>query len=182
MRGDEATEGAFQANHKGKSAGNLQGKKFFKNNKGKTEGSSIKWNFSPCSHCSRTNHAEKDCWYKGKPPFNCNCCNKLGHCEKYCRAKKKQSQRQTQQHANVIEEDKNDDEHLFMVSQALSSHELNAWLIDSGCTSHMTKHLSIFTTIDRSVQPKFKLGNGEVVQAKGKWTIAISTKRGTKIV
>ena len=42
MRGDEAAEGAFQENHKGKSSGNLQGKKFFKNNKGKTEGSSIK--------------------------------------------------------------------------------------------------------------------------------------------
>ena len=42
MRGDEATEGAFQANHKGKSSGNLQGKKFFKNNKGKTGGSSRK--------------------------------------------------------------------------------------------------------------------------------------------
>ena len=69
-----------------------------------------------------------------------------------------------------------------MASQALSSHELNTWLIDSGCTSHMTKHLSIFTTIDRSVQPKFKLGNGEVVQAKGKWTIAINTKKCTKIV
>ena len=82
----------------------------------------------------------------------------------------------------MIEENKNDDEQLFMASQALSSHELNAWLIDSGYTSHMTKHLSIFTFIDRSVQPKVKLGNGEVVQAKGKWTIAISTKRGTKIV
>ena len=69
-----------------------------------------------------------------------------------------------------------------MASQALGSHELNTWLIDSGCTNHMTKHLSIFTSIDRSVQPKVKLGNGEVVQAKGKWTIAISTKRGTKIV
>ena len=46
----------------------------------------------------------------------------------------------------------------------------------------MTKHLSIFTSIDKSVQPKVKLGNGEVVQAKGKWTIAINTKRGTKIV
>ncbi|WJZ96236.1 hypothetical protein VitviT2T_014941 [Vitis vinifera] len=42
MRGDEATEGAFQANHKGKSSRNLQGKKFFKNNKGKVEGSSRK--------------------------------------------------------------------------------------------------------------------------------------------
>ncbi|KAL6326221.1 hypothetical protein AAG906_001616 [Vitis piasezkii] len=65
MRGVEATEGAFQANHKGKSSGNLQGKKFFKNNKGKAEGSLRKGNFLPCSHCSRTNHAEKDCWYKG---------------------------------------------------------------------------------------------------------------------
>ena len=42
MRGDEATEGAFQANHKGKRSGNLKGKKFFKNNKGKAEGSSRK--------------------------------------------------------------------------------------------------------------------------------------------
>ena len=42
MRGDEATEGAFQANHKGMSSGNLQGKKFFKNNKRKAEGSSRK--------------------------------------------------------------------------------------------------------------------------------------------
>ena len=33
MRGDEATEGAFQANHEGKSFGNLQGKKFFKKRK-----------------------------------------------------------------------------------------------------------------------------------------------------
>ena len=82
----------------------------------------------------------------------------------------------------MTEEDKNDDEHLFMASQAFSSHELNTWLIDSGCTSHMTKYLSIFTSIDRSVQPKVKLGNGEVVQAKGKGTIAISTKRRTKIV
>ncbi|RVW53770.1 Retrovirus-related Pol polyprotein from transposon TNT 1-94 [Vitis vinifera] len=92
MRGDEATEGAFQENHKGKSSRNLQGKKFFKNNKGKAEGSSRKENFSPCYHCSRTNHAEKDCWYK--------------------------------------------------------------------------------------VQPKVKLGNGEVVQAKEKGIIAINTKRG----
>ena len=66
----------------------------------------------------------------------------------------------------MIEEDKKDDEHLFMASQALSSQELNTWLIDSGCTSHMTKHLSIFTSIDKSIQPNVKLGNDEVVQAK----------------
>ncbi|KAL6312714.1 hypothetical protein AAG906_024672 [Vitis piasezkii] len=48
----------------------------------KAKGSSRKENFLLCSHCNRTNHAEKDCWYKGKPPFNCNFCNKLGHNEK----------------------------------------------------------------------------------------------------
>jgi hypothetical protein len=69
LRGEEVTEGAFQANHKGKSSGNLQGKKPFKNNKGKAEGSSRKRNFSPCFNCERTNHAEKDCWYKDKPFF-----------------------------------------------------------------------------------------------------------------
>lgn len=176
MRSDAATEGAFQAYHKGK--------KSFKNNKGKFAGSlsvvEKKKNFPPCCHCKRTNHAEKDCWHKNKPP--CNFCNKVGHTEKYCRAKKSQSQQHPQQHANVTEEDKNDVEHLFMVSQALSSHELNTWLIDSGCTSHMTKYLSFFTSIDRSIQPKVKLGNGEVVQAKGKGTIAINTKKGTKMI
>ncbi|KAL6315072.1 hypothetical protein AAG906_030925 [Vitis piasezkii] len=133
MRGDEATKSAFHANHNGKNFGNLQGKKFFKNNKGKAEGSSRKENFH--------------CWHKGKPLFNCNFCNKLGHSEKYCRAKK-----------NNLNKEPNK------------------------MQVHMTKYLSIFTSIDRSVQPKVKLGNGEVVQAKGKGTIAISTKRGTKIV
>jgi hypothetical protein len=46
----------------------------------------------------------------------------------------------------------------------------------------MTKHLAIFSSIDKSIQPKVKLGNGDVVQAKGRGTIAVSTKRGTKII
>lgn len=79
-------------------------------------------------------------------------------------------------------EDENNDEHLFVASQAVGSHDLNSWLIDSGCTSHMTRYLSIFTSIDTSVQPKIKLGNGEIVQAKGKGQVAINTRKGTKII
>ncbi|RVW82648.1 Retrovirus-related Pol polyprotein from transposon TNT 1-94 [Vitis vinifera] len=97
MKGDEATEGAFQANHKGKNSGNLQGKKFFKNNKGKAEGSSRKKKFRL---------------------------------------------------ALIVEEP--------------------------------TMLRKIFGTKISST--KGQLGNCEVVQAKGKGTIAISTKRGTKIV
>jgi len=46
----------------------------------------------------------------------------------------------------------------------------------------MTKSLSIFNSIHKSILLKVKLGNSNVMQAKGKGTIAISTKRGTKIV
>lgn len=69
-----------------------------------------------------------------------------------------------------------------MASQALSPNEHYTWLIDSACTSHTTKYIAIFTFIDKLVQPKVKLGNGEVVQAKGKGTVTINTKRGTKVI
>lgn len=69
-----------------------------------------------------------------------------------------------------------------MASQSIGSHELNTWLIDSGCTSHITRFLSIFASIDTSVQQKIKLGNGEIMQAKGKGHVAINTKKGTKII
>ncbi|RVX15286.1 Retrovirus-related Pol polyprotein from transposon TNT 1-94 [Vitis vinifera] len=153
MRGDEATEGAYQAITRERILETCKERSSSRTTKGKLKGLQEKENFRLALIVEEPTMLRKIVGTK-----------------------------QPEQNASVTEEDKNDDEHLFMASQALSSHELNTWLIDSGCTSHMTKYLSIFTSIDRSVQPKVKLGNGEVVQAKGKWTIAISTKRGTKIV
>jgi len=46
----------------------------------------------------------------------------------------------------------------------------------------MTKFLSIFSSIDRSVQPKIKLGNGDIMQVKEKCTVAVRTNRGTKTI
>jgi len=46
----------------------------------------------------------------------------------------------------------------------------------------MTKFLSIFSFIDRSVQPKVKLGNGDIVQVKRTGTIDVSTSKGTKTI
>jgi hypothetical protein len=182
MRDDVVVEGAFQANNKGRSTGNLPRKKPVKFSKGKTRISLRRQIFSPCSYCRRTNHAEKDFWFKDKPSLQCMFCNNLGHSEKYYRIKKKQSQQQIKQEVNVFEEGKDDEEHLFMASQTCNTFELNTWLIDSGCTSHMTKFLSIFSFIDRSVQLNIKLGNGDIVQAKGKCTLAVRKNRGTKTI
>nr|KYP36207.1 hypothetical protein KK1_042685 [Cajanus cajan] len=76
IRMDDVTEGAFQARHKGKQAGQKnQKKQNYKasgDQKGKTkmDGSSesaANNYFPPCSICKRINHLLKDCWYKGKP-------------------------------------------------------------------------------------------------------------------
>lgn len=64
-------------------------------------------------------------------------------------------------------EDNIDYYYLFMTSQKLNSNELNIWLIKRGCTSHVTKCFSIFSSIEISIEPKAKLGNSEIVQAKG---------------
>lgn len=79
-------------------------------------------------------------------------------------------------------EDKNTYDHIFMACQTLSSVEPSIWLIDSGCTSHMTRHLSVFSQLDEFDQPKVKLGNGEVVQARGRGRIQVKTQKGTKFV
>ncbi|KAL6318414.1 hypothetical protein AAG906_041179 [Vitis piasezkii] len=107
MRGDEATEGAFQANHKGKSSGNLQGKKFFKNNKGKAEGSSRKETFRLALITAEPTMLRK-----------------------------------------------------------IVGTKVNLFLIVISIINLAT------------VRSIVKLGNGEVVRAKEKWTIAFSTKRG----
>ncbi|XP_020224174.1 uncharacterized protein LOC109806210 [Cajanus cajan] len=96
MRMDDVTEGAFQARHKGKQAGQKNQKKHnYKtagDQKGKTkmDGSSesaANNHFPPCSTCKRSNHLSKDCWYKGKRQIQCNICKKWGHRERYCRSK-----------------------------------------------------------------------------------------------
>lgn len=78
----------------------------------------------------------------------------------------------------VTEEQQNSDEDMFLATQVVDTSASNTWLIDSSCTSHMSKHLSMFSSLNNGIQPKVKLGNCEVVTAKGKGTIAINTKRG----
>ncbi|KAF3652820.1 hypothetical protein FXO38_15911 [Capsicum annuum] len=69
IRDEEVEEMAFQAKHKHKQPvkdnRRMEGDKAAKK-KPWTE-SSQKGKFPPCLHRKRTNHQEKDCWFKGKP-------------------------------------------------------------------------------------------------------------------
>lgn len=63
---------------------------------------------------------------------------------------------------------------------ACSSKE--RWLIDSGCTSHMTNNSSIFCKLGSSIKVPVRMGNGAIVKSTGKGTIGVKTKKGMKYI
>ncbi|GKB19926.1 retrovirus-related pol polyprotein from transposon TNT 1-94 [Tanacetum coccineum] len=158
IRSEEKVEGAFRVSSR--------------SNKGSTSqnysSTPKKGTFPPCNICQNTNHEEANCWFKDKPNFKCNFCNKFGHLEKYCRAKKAHNHTQGVQQANVSEEDQVDDEYLFMASHLDEHPNSLTWLMDSGCTSHMTPERSFFITLDTTDNPRVKLGDGRYTRAKGR--------------
>nr|KYP36723.1 hypothetical protein KK1_042152 [Cajanus cajan] len=94
--------------------------------------------------------------------------------EKYCRNKNKHQ-------ANFAEE-KDGEQHLFYASQDSNSETSGSWYLDSGCSNHMAKDASIFKDIDESVKVKVRMGNDTVVESKGKGTIMVETKKGTRLI
>ena len=75
-----------------------------------------------------------------------------------------------------------EEEQLFVASCFTSSISSDCWLIDSGCTNHMTGDEELFRELDRSQVSKVRIGNGAYIAVKGKGTIAIESCRGTKLI
>ena len=81
-----------------------------------------------------------------------------------------------------------------MPTQTSISVDNPTWFIDSGCTTHMAKdsgtfnscttHMAkdsrMFNSLDETIKTRVILGNETVVQAEGKGSIAINTKKDTK--
>jgi hypothetical protein len=178
MRQDHAIEGALQAKF-----ADYDKKKFFrknaasgsiKPNQGYNKGKFIKRNFPPCQHCNKSGHPPFKCWKR--PDARCSKCNQLGHEAIICRFKN-QKQEEDAQVANQDDEDQMFVAACFSV-QTTSDH----WLIDSGCTNHMTFDKSLFRNLQPTEAAKVRIGNGECIEAKGKGTIAITTNSGTKTI
>ncbi|KAG8485451.1 hypothetical protein CXB51_021502 [Gossypium anomalum] len=104
--------------------------------------------FPPCIHCKKTTHLEKYCWYR--PDIQCRSCKQFGHVEK--------------------------DEHVFTASCFTTSSKVKCnWLVGSGCTHHMAADESLFKDLDRSFASKIKIGNRNLIEAKGKGNVVINT-------
>ncbi|KAK9740902.1 hypothetical protein RND81_03G069500, partial [Saponaria officinalis] len=93
-----------------------------------------------------------------------------------CRQKQTKSKVQAHYSSSV------NNEHIFYAGQATTSTNESRWLIDSSCTNHLTNNSCMFCKLDTSVQTPVRLGNGEFVASKGKFTIVVPTKRGTKFI
>ncbi|KAJ4707148.1 Retrovirus-related Pol polyprotein from transposon TNT 1-94 [Melia azedarach] len=189
VRSESQTEGAFQAKHSSRSFNSKDDKRVFgdKSHRGKVVEAEQrelgKGRFPPCSHCKKTNHHETSCWKKAQ----CRVCKKIGHIAKYCKLKRQQNQhfspQQTdqKQQANVMEE-KQPEDHIFMAVLSSEAPDKHSWLLDSGCTNHMTSNSEYFSTLDTTVRVPVRLGNGDVIESAGKGTISIPTSKGIKFI
>ena len=70
---------------------------------------------------------------------------------------------------------------MFLCYQATEEHcSSDLWLLDSGCSNHMTGNKSLLSSLDSSVVTNIKLGDDFLVPAKGKGIIPVLTKKNEK--
>ena len=58
----------------------------------------------------------------------------------------------------------------------------SCWLIDSGCSNHITHNKSLFKERCEITSSKVRVGDGKHIAVKGKCTIAIPTCHSTKLI
>ncbi|XP_019263915.1 PREDICTED: uncharacterized protein LOC109241607 [Nicotiana attenuata] len=153
MRQDGMVEGALAANHKTQSKGN-----------------NVKKNYPPCQHCGKKGHPPFKCWKR--PDAKCKICNQLGHEAVICKGK-------YQKHEADAQVANEEEDHLF-VATILSTKKSDFWLIDSGCTNHMTYDRNLFKEFTSIGNKKVRIENSDYILAKRKGTVAIPTNSGTK--
>jgi len=146
-----AERGRPQTRNQNGSQGNNQG-----NNQGKNQGKGK----------SRSNSKSRvTCWF----------CKKEGHVKKDCFARKKKFENEEQGEAGVITEK-------LVYSEALSMHDQEAkekWVIDSGCTYHITSRMDWFTDFNENESTLILLGDDHTVESRGSGIVKINTHGGT---
>ncbi|KAG8662555.1 hypothetical protein MANES_01G123701v8 [Manihot esculenta] len=125
-----------------------------------------------CKHCGKTNHSPFKYWRR--PDAKCKKCNQLGHEAVICKNKKQEA------YAQVVDQDEEDQ--IFVATCFSTGCNSECWLIDIGCTNHMTYDKTLFKDLNLTEITKVRIGNGVYIPAKGKGTIVIITTSGIKTI
>ncbi|KAG8481238.1 hypothetical protein CXB51_026069 [Gossypium anomalum] len=105
-----------------------------------------------------------------------------GAFQKLCRNKEKVPVQQQDQ-AHPAEDQQAQEEHVFSASSlATTSKAKCSWLVDSGCSHHMAADVNLFKELDRSFSSRIKIGNGSLIEAKGRGDVLISSSSGNKMI
>jgi len=147
MRQDQVVEGALPAKHH--EVGSSQSSQ--SKDKGK------KKNYPPCEHCGKMGHPPFRCWRRPNTK-----CNQLGHEAVICKG----TFQQHETNAKVVEQ--NEEYQIFVATCFSARSSSECWLIDSGCTNHMTYDKTLFKDLKPVKSSKFRIGNGGYIFVKGK--------------
>ncbi|XP_047154777.1 uncharacterized protein LOC124826061 [Vigna umbellata] len=176
MRQEGSVEGAFQVKfqsngnkHKKKQNNDTRPRRLNKINN-KSNNTQV---FPPCPHCKKTNHPQKRCWWRSDA--TCYKCGQLGHMEKICKYHQQQGE------VKVVE-DQPQEEQLFAITCFTTNSSTESWLIDGGCTNHMSYDRELFKELDKTSLSKVRVGNGAYIAVKGKGTVTIEGQTGLKLI
>ncbi|XP_049362599.1 uncharacterized protein LOC125827335 [Solanum verrucosum] len=156
LRQDRMVEGALVASHKTQSKG-----KIFKN-------------YQPCQHCGKNGHHPYKSWKR--PDAQCKNSKQLGHEAVICKSKFQKDETVAQVTTEEEEQD-----HLF-VGTCFSTKKYDFWMIDCGCTNHMTYERNLFKEFIPMENKKVIICYGDCIPTKGKLSVSIKTNSGTKII
>lgn len=106
--------------------------------------------------------------------MQCYVCKKYGHTKAQC---------YYNDEANIAEEAKdaeegNEESSLFMAMENSSVEEGDTWIIDSGCSNHMTDKKELFQYCEDVSPQTVKLRNGNVLKVSGVGTVSFRSSIG----
>ena len=104
-------------------------------NNNKSKAGNKKEPHPPCQHCGGKSHPHFKCWRR--PNAKCTKCNRMRH-EVVIHKNK------NQQHGEDAEVDDQEGDQLFVATCFFGMELSESWLIDNGCTNHMTQDKDLF--------------------------------------
>ena len=69
-------------------------------------------------------------------------------------------------------------ENLFLACNMAEEKNEDIWFLDSGCSNHMTRNISMFSILDENVKSQVTLGTDSKVFVMGKGRVSVLTEKG----